>query len=235
MTASDYPALIKETILIKKKRKGGAVNLVLTALFVEAGRMLDEGMDIPSIEAAGRKAFIIPKGFLAQMDDIGIEKVVAAMNALSISSDGRSPLLDIYENFFSAPKSCLDLLDKLNAAEDRSNVRWIQNNQVLEAPKDFLVLELLTKRFQAVAFMAASEVVEAGVAELNDLDSFCRKELLWKEGPFAMMNHIGVEDAVQMVIEKMELSCRKEISFPLPKLLITQAQLLAPWPLDRKV
>jgi len=40
---------------------------------------------------------------------------------------------------------------------------------------------------------------------------------------------MGVGEALKIVTERMFFSHRKEINFPVPRLLITQAQKNAPW------
>jgi 3-hydroxyacyl-CoA dehydrogenase len=232
MTEKKSLFLIPETFPLKMDRKGGAANLLLTALLVEAGRMLDEERDIPTIEAAAKRAFISSEGFLSRMDEIGIEEAVAMMSALSDTKDRQDPILLVYDNFFSPPKCFLSRLEQYKNAGDRSVLKWVSDKDALKGPEDILVLELLTKRFQAVAFMVAVELADAGVAGIQDLDRFCRTEFGWKEGPFSMMNRIGIEEALQMVIEKIDLSCQSEINFPVPKLMIKQAQLRIPWPLN---
>jgi hypothetical protein len=44
-----------------------------------------------------------------------------------------------------------------------------------------------------------------------------------------MMDEMGIGEALNIVTEKMELSHRREISFYVPRLLITQAQKNKPW------
>jgi len=45
------------------------------------------------------------------------------------------------------------------------------------------------------------------------------------------MNKMGMMEVMRIVTERMELSHRKEINFPIPRLLIHQAQKGEPWPL----
>jgi len=224
--------LIPETFPLKQNRKGGALNLILTALLVEAGRMMDENRDIPTIEAGAKKAFVLQEGYLAKLDKIGTGNAVALMKTLSDPGD---PFFSIYNNFFSPPKSFLSWLERHGDSGDGSTALLVPEKVALKGANDILVLELLTKRFQAVGFMVAVELVGSGVADLKDIDRACRMEFGWKEGPFSMMNRIGIEDSLQMVIEKMELSHRNEINFPIPKLLITQAQIRSPWSLNSKM
>jgi dGTPase len=70
--------------------------------------------------------------------------------------------------------------------------------------------------------------VESGIVELAGLEKLCTSDLLWKEGPFSMMNSMGIDEALKIVTERMYLSHRKEINFPVPRLLITQAQKNTP-------
>ena len=232
MEKKPIETLIPEPRTLLRNRRGGAANVILTALLVEAARLVDEKYDIPVIEKAGRVAFKTKKGFLSLMDEIGLHAAISYLFTLSDASEPDDPFFKVYDNFFMPCESCKAILDAYNAAEDKSTVKWVSQEEQEKKVDDFLVLKLLIKRFQAVAFMTASEVVDAGVIRLKDVEEICRRDFGWEEGPFAMMNRMGIQEAMQMVTEKMELSHRKEINFPIPKLLITQAQNNTPWPLN---
>lgn len=213
---------------LKKQRKGGAVKLILISLMLEAARMKEEGMDVISIEASGKKAFGISKGFLTLMDEVGIPEFMEEVGALyNPSSD--DPIFKYYQNFFQPPQTLVDMNDRYQKTDDKSSVKWISEEKAQMESSDLMVLEMLKKRFQAVAFMVSSEVVQAGVMEMKDVERLCQKYLGWKEGPFTMMNRIGIKESLKMVTEKMELSHKKEINFPISRLLIKQAQQNTPW------
>lgn len=235
MLSKSTQALIDEPVPLLKKRKGGGLNLVLTALFVEAGRMLDEGMDVPTIEAAGKKAFVQKKGFLQQADELGVLKAVSVMKHLADDSDEKDPFYSKYFNFFSPPQSFLDILIEKEGSGLKKGALLVSEPDTLPGPSEMFVFELLTKRFQAVSFMIAVDIVESEVIDLQALDRICRTELGWKEGPFTMMNRIGIQDSFQMIVEKMQLSHRKEINFPIPKTMLEQAQKGTPWPLNSRI
>ncbi|MBU4329880.1 MAG: hypothetical protein KKB53_05170 [Acidobacteria bacterium] len=235
MTAIKSFTLIDEPGPLLKERKGGGINLILTALIVEAGRMLDEGMDIPTIEAAGKKAFLQNKGFLQQADERGLEKAVSLMENLADDSDEQDPFFLIYLNFFSPPRSFVKGPESVKPPGVVEANLLVPEPDSLPGPSELFVFELLTKRFQAVSFMVAVELIESGVADLQDLDRYCRMDLGWKEGPFTMMNRIGIEESLQMVVEKMQLSHRQEINFPIPKTMLEHAQKGAPWPLNNRI
>jgi len=230
MTYCDDDALIvPETAPVKTERKGCATNLILTALLLEAARMVDDGFETFDIEAAAQKAFGIPKGFLVQMEEIGIPKAIAAMEYLADASQAEDPLIKVYYNFFTPANSCRQILDEYNNAEDKSSVVWVTEKDAKRKPFDFMLVDNLSKRFMAVGFALSTELVDAEVIEMADVEKLCKETLGWKEGPFALMNAMGIEEALQIVTEKMQFSHRKEINFPVSRLLITQAQKNTPW------
>jgi 3-hydroxyacyl-CoA dehydrogenase len=225
----DDVLLVPETAPIKTGRKGCATNLILIALLLEATRMVDDGFETFDIEAAGRKAFGIPKGFLTQIDEIGIPETVAAMEHLADVSNSDDPLTRVYFNFFTPSNSCRQILDEYNNAEEKSSVVWVSEKDAQRKPFDFMLVENLSKRFMAVGFAISTELVDSEIIELRDLEKLCTNVLGWKGGPFSMMNAMGVDESLQIVTEKMQFSHRKEINFPVSRLLITQAQKNTPW------
>jgi len=226
--------LIPEPAPLLKQRKGGGLNLIYVALLLEATRMIDEGMDIPSIEASAEKAFGMGRGFLSAMDDVGIAEACAAMESLADDSDPEDRFFKIYRNFFSPAESCKNKIEELDKAEDKESVRWVSEAEARKEATDFMEVDALAKRFQAVSFIIAVELVESEILDLRDVDRLCGETFGWKEGPFAMMNRLGIGEVMQMVTEKMSLSHRKEINFPIPWLMIQQAKKEQPWPLNSK-
>lgn len=215
---------------LTKQRRGGAIKLILISLMLEAARMNEEGMDVISIESSAKKAFGVSKGFLSLMDDVGIPEVMKEVRTLNNPSS-KDSLSKFYQNFFQPPQNLQSMNDRYQKAEDKSSMKWISKEEAETEASDLMVLEMLKKRFQAVAFMVSSELVQAGVMEMKEIERLCQKYLDWNEGPFSMMNRIGMEESMKMVVEEMELSHKKEINFPIPRLLIQQAQKNAPWKL----
>ncbi len=215
---------------ILSSRKGGAADVIFVSLLLEAARMVDEGFDIPTIEAAGRKSFNMPVGFLGLMDATGIPLGIYTMYSFSDDSNPDDPLYTAYGNFFTPPESYKKLLEKYRKAEDKSRVRWVPEEDARKEPEDLMLVDTLKNRFLAVGFMTAGEVVEAGVIDIEEVDRLCQNAFLWREGPFALMNRMEVREVMRIVTERMELSHRNEVNFPIPRLLISQAQKDEPWP-----
>lgn len=232
--AAEYMKLAgKIAIPIHSSRKGGAADVIFVSLLLEAARMIDEGFDIPSIEAAGKKAFQMPMGFLRLMDQTGIPLGIQTMESFSDSSDPDDPLYRVYHNFFSPPESYKRLIEEYQKAEDKSSVKWVSEEDAQKEPEDLMLIDALKNRFLAVGFATAAEVVEAGLIKMEDVDRLCETAFLWNEGPFALMNKVGLQEAMRLVVEKMQLSHRREINFPIPQLLISQAHKNQPWPLEQ--
>ncbi len=226
---NDSAILIDEPLPPLKTRRGGIANLILVSLILEATRMLDDGFDVATVEEAAKITFGIPKGYLSIMDDLGIPEVVGMMEYLSDTSDPEDPLTRVYNNFFTPAKSAQMIFEEYNKAKDKSTVIWASPTDAEKAASDFLLVQALGQRFKAVAFMIAVEIVESGIAELTNLEKLYKDRFLWDEGPFSMMNSMGIEEALRIVTERMTLSHRMAINFPVPRRLIVQAQKNTPW------
>ncbi len=232
---AEIKMLTAESFSLKNERKGGAANLVLASLLLEATRMLDDGMESSHIEAIAKKTFGSDRGFLAHLDEVGILEVNGFLEIMADSSDAEDIIFLKYFNFFTPSKSLVSKKHDCEQAPDKSAVKWIKTGFEEQEPEDFMLADLLKKRFMAVSFIIAVELVEAELLDLEDVDKLYKTVFGWKEGPFAMMNRIGIQEAMRLVTEKMEMSHRQEINFPIPKLLIEQAQKNAPWPLNSKI
>jgi len=212
----------KEPVRLLRYRKGGAANVIFIALLLEAARLMEEGFNAAGVEQASREAFSQPVGFATLLSQTGQKLATSCLASFSDSSSPDHPFHRVYDNFFSPPKPLpVGTMTPLPfpgvvAGEEKTI--------------DAMALDYLKRRFLAVAFMTATEVVEAGLLPPRDVDKLCRMAFAWPQGPFGLMNRIGLRESLRMVTEKMELSHRREINFPVPRLLIEQAQRDEPWP-----
>ncbi len=229
----EMPLLIPESLPLKVDRKGGAANIILAALMLEASRMLDDGMEIPHIESVAKSVFGLSWGFLAHMEKIGITKTCDYLYSMADGCDGEDPIFKKYYNFFNPGPSLQEKCRK--GCASGAAPLWKTGVDEEREPEDLMLLDVLRKRFQAVAFITSVEVVEAELLEISEVEELCKGKFGWKEGPFAMMNRLGIREVMQRVTEKMEMSHRQEINFPIPKLLIVQAQKNEPWPLNSRI
>ncbi|MFQ6082080.1 MAG: 3-hydroxyacyl-CoA dehydrogenase/enoyl-CoA hydratase family protein [Candidatus Aminicenantia bacterium] len=221
----------KVAVPILSSRKGGAADIIFVALLLEATRMLEEGYDIPTIESAGKKAFNIPLGFLSLMDATGLPVGLYSMKSFSDASDPDAPLYRGYGNFFTPCQNFIELMKKYESADDKSAVKWVPEKEAKKEPQDMNLVNKLKERFLAVSFMTAAEVVDSKVIRMEDVERLAQNAFLWREGPFTLMNKIGMREVMRLVNERAELAKKQGIHFPIPKLLIEQAGSGKPWPL----
>lgn len=212
----------KDPVQLRCYRKGGAANVIFVALLLEAARLMEEGFSAASVEQASREAFSLPFGFVSLLSMAGQKLATSCLAAFSAPGKPDHPFHRVYENFFTPPKSLPP--DRGMAVDTPETI----SNE--EKTVDAMALDYLKRRFLAVAFMTATEVVEAGLLPLQDVDRLCRMAFAWPHGPFGLMNRVGIRESLRMVTEKMELSHRREINFPVPRLLLEQAQRDEPWP-----
>jgi 3-hydroxybutyryl-CoA dehydrogenase len=223
----------RSAIRLLRYRKGGVANIIFVGLLLEAFRMLDEGYGTSGVEGASAAAFGMPAGFVRLLQGVGLDLAASCLESFSDPSSPQHPLACAYDNFFSPPARL-----RQKFAEARESGKLISIEQFLvpgrtPRPDQPQMVESLKRRFLAVAFMTAAEVVEAGLSGPAEVDRLCQTAFRWPEGPFALMNRAGTAAALELVRERLELSHRQEINFPVPRNLIEQARKNAPWPLPR--
>ncbi len=219
----------RQVIPLKVYRQGGAANIIFVGLVLEALRLVEEGYPANLIDEASRLAFSTSFGLLSLLQFIGPETTLATALSFSQGPAISEALVAAYDNFFALPAPLRDLIGREGG---KALATFLKKEGVTPPPSPYpLVLELARQRFQAVAFMTASEVVQAGLLDPPVCDRLCQLAFSWPEGPFTMMNRLGLEASLRMVTERMELSHRQEINFPVPRNLIERVQKNEPWPL----
>jgi 3-hydroxyacyl-CoA dehydrogenase len=216
---------------IWSSRKGGAADVVFVALLHEAVKMLQEGHDVATIEAAGMKAYNMPMGFLALMDHTGLPVGLYSMKSFSDSSNPNDELYKAYGNFYEPTRNYVELMKKFDRAKDKSGVRWVSEAALKKAPRSAVAVKKLTERFMGVGFATSVEVVDANIIEMEDLERLAQNAFLWAEGPFAIMNRVGIKESFRMVKQRAALAKKDRRAFPVPELLKKQAKSGKPWPL----
>jgi 3-hydroxyacyl-CoA dehydrogenase len=216
---------------IWSSRKGGAADVVFVALLHEAAKMLQEGYTVAAIEEAGKRAYNMPMGFLGLMDHTGLPVGLYSMKSFSDSSNPDDALHKAYGNFYEPTRNYVELMKKFDRAEDKSRVRWVSQAELTKSPGSAATVKKLTERFLGVGFATSVEVVDAGIIEMEDLERLAQNAFLWGEGPFAIMNRIGIKESFRLVRQRAVLAKREKRKFPVPELIRKQAKSGKPWPL----
>jgi enoyl-CoA hydratase/3-hydroxyacyl-CoA dehydrogenase len=191
--------------IVVKDAPGFAVNRFFVPWLNEAARMLGEGLaNIPTIDEAACEAFRIGMGPFALMNATGIP--IAYHCAKSFAQ----ALGDFYA-------SATALATQFEAGQP-----WTLEGEVHEADK-----AAVGERLLGVTFGIAAQLVEEGVASVEDTDQGALVGLRWARGPFGMMNDLGLDRALRLV----EQVAAHHDSFAVPELLRQQAAAGQPWTL----
>jgi 3-hydroxyacyl-CoA dehydrogenase len=214
---------------VRGSRKGGVADVIFVALLLEATRMLEEDFDIAAIEAAGKKAYGIPIGFLELMDATGLPVGLHAMRSFSDSSNPNDQLHKVYGNFFTPRQNYVALIDEFLKASDKSTVRWVKKDAILGSIPDQKIVDALADRFLAIGFLTAAETVDAGLITIEDLELLTQNAFLWREGPFTLMNLLGKKKVHEVVEERADHAKTVRQDFPICKLLKKETAIETRW------
>ncbi len=189
-----------------KDAPGFAVNRFFVPWLNEACRMLEDGTaNIPTIDKAAQGAFKIGMGPFELMNATGIPIAYHSQNSL-------------YNGLGEFYKPC-DLLKSRFESKEKWDMKGDLNENRIEKVKE---------RFLGVIFGVACQLVEEGVASKEDTDRGAVIGLRWSQGPFTMMNKIGINMAYILVSSLAEISGG---TFAIPDILKKQAESGEPWDL----
>jgi enoyl-CoA hydratase/3-hydroxyacyl-CoA dehydrogenase len=199
----DFARATGKVPIVVKDAPGFAVNRYFVPWLNEAARMLEEGLaNIPTIDEAACETFHIGMGPFALMNATGIPIAYHCTESFS-------PALG---DFYAAAATL--------ATQFEVGGPWDLEGHVDEAAKG-----AVGERLLGVVFGIAAQLVEKGVATAEDTDRGALVGLRWAQGPFGMMNDLGVDRALQLV----EGLAAHHDSFSVPGLLIRQAASGQPW------
>lgn len=204
-----FSRIIGKTSIVVKDAPGFAVNRFFVPWLNEAARLLEEGIgNIPTIDKAAREVFGIGMGPFELMNATGVP--IAYHSTVSLSNelgDFYRPGLLLEEQFGKAKPWSLD-------GEMRIDQTTIKEN--------------IERRLLGVVFTIACQLVDEGVASIEDTDRGAKIGLRWKSGPFEMMNDQGIQNCFNMVCEFVERYSDLEV----PRNLMQQYQQQKPWPIS---
>ena len=192
-----------KTNIIVKDSPGFCVNRIFIPFYVSAVRVLEQGIaNIPTIEAACKKAFGIGMGPFELMNVTGIPIAVHSAKTLE----------DELGNFYAAPKRLVEQVESkelfdLSGEVDESKIQEVT---------DFLF---------GASLGVACQLVDEGIASIEDTDRGAKIGLAWKFGPFEIMNKLGIAK----VYEVVDAMCKRYLDFKMPELLVKQNESRKPF------
>ncbi len=193
---------LKKIPIIVKDAPGFAVNRFFVPFLNEACKMLDENVaSIATIEAAAKKALSIGMGPFELMNATGVQ----------IAYHSQASLGESLGSFYTPAASLKKQFE--------SGQRWTTDGAVDESK-----FPLIGDRFLGMLFAIAIQIVEEGIATKEAVEKGATVGLRWKEGPFTMMNNLGIAKSLEIVGNYAKLS-----GLNIPDLLVKQAQSKKPW------
>jgi enoyl-CoA hydratase / 3-hydroxyacyl-CoA dehydrogenase len=196
-TARAFAARHGKVAIVVKDSPGFAVNRFFVPSSNEAARMLEEGMgNIATIEAASKRAFGIGMGSFEILNVTGIPLAVHASQSLG-SELGL---------FYGTP----DMM--------RTQMETGKDWDLADGPVEEDRIEAIVDRFYSVCLGAAASLVDEGVATMEDVNLGAKVGLRWREGPFEIMNRIGIDRACRVV----EQAVKRYPGFKMPGILADQ-------------
>lgn len=187
-----------KTNIVAKDSPGFIVNRFFVPFLNESVRILEDGIaNIPTIEKACIQAFSIGMGPFELMNVTGpaIQVHTTATLAKEIGP------------FFEVPA----LLEK----QVNLKANWDLTGNVDESK-----FEAVAARMYAASLGVAAQLVEQGVASMEDTDRGAKIGLRWALGPFELMNRVGVK---KIYADMVALS-KHNPNFKVPKLVKDQAE-----------
>lgn len=156
---------------------GFIVNRFFLPWLTEAVRILEEGVaGTATIDEAAKKMFGIGMGPFELMNVTGVPIALHAATTL-----GRA-----FGRLYEAPA--------LLRTQVESGEPW-----PIDGTVDPGLFTLIGERLATAVFYVAGALVDEGVGTVDDTDIGARVGLRWRRGPFELMNHLGIERAIDLV------------------------------------
>lgn len=192
-----------KTAILVKDAPGFAVNRFFVPFLNEAARLLEEGAaNIATIEEAAKRAFNIGMGAFELMNVTGLPIAVHSSNTLG---NELGP-------FYATAAIMKAQMDK--------NELWDLSGDV-----DAAKLPTVIDRLYGVCLGVAAALVDEGVATMEDTDRGAKIGLRWAQGPFEIMNEIGIARTYALVTA----ITKKYPDFKMPALLEKQKNIGKPF------
>ncbi|MDY6825624.1 MAG: 3-hydroxyacyl-CoA dehydrogenase NAD-binding domain-containing protein [Bacillota bacterium] len=189
-----------KTPIVVKDSPGFCVNRIFIPWYVEAIRIIEEGIaNVPTVNEATKRGFGI---------GLGLFELWNMSGGTVIGLHGAEGLAKELGSFYAPP----ELL--------RHQVEDLKSDFSLEGEIDDSKMDIIADRLYAVAMGVACTMVDEGVTSLEDVDRGIKIGLTWRKGPFELINSMGIEKAYEMVKELTE----RRNDFKMPKLLEEQHQ-----------
>jgi enoyl-CoA hydratase/3-hydroxyacyl-CoA dehydrogenase len=192
--------MLGKVVIVCKDRPGFVVNRFFVPWLNEACLLLEEGVGTTAqIDAVACAAFDIGMGPFALMNLTGPPIALHSTNYLAEQLD--TPR-------YTGAKSLEELVE--------AGVMWDIDE---ETDCDAEATKIISERLLGQVFAVASQIVAEEICSMEDVDRGAKVGLRWMNGPFEIMNALGLDEAHRMANAYAELA-----EFDLPPFFAMKAE-----------
>ena len=192
--------MLGKVVIVCKDRPGFVVNRFFVPWLNEACLLLEEGVGTTAqIDAVACAAFDIGMGPFALMNLTGPPIALHSTNYLAEQLD---------TSRYTGAKSLEELVE--------AGVMWDIDE---ETDCDAEATKIISERLLGQVFAVASQIVAEEICSMEDVDRGAKVGLRWMNGPFEIMNALGLDEAHRMANAYAELA-----EFDLPPFFAMKAE-----------
>ncbi|MBW1889564.1 MAG: 3-hydroxyacyl-CoA dehydrogenase family protein [Deltaproteobacteria bacterium] len=162
---------------------GFAINPVFISSYMVLDSFLNETCNIATLEKISQEALNVRFGIMWVQNGSGLGTCYHA---------GNSMVDYLHETDIGYPL----MPDALKTQFESGNPWNLEDGEVLE---DTAAREVVRDSLLANIFTISTHLIEKGVVSVKDLELGIRTSLAWPEGPFSMMNEMGMEESTRLV------------------------------------
>ncbi|MCG6893142.1 MAG: 3-hydroxyacyl-CoA dehydrogenase [Desulfobacteraceae bacterium] len=187
---------------------GFAINPIFISSYLVLDSFLDAGVSVATLEDISQKTLGVRFGIMWVQNGSGLGTCYHAGESMV------EYLSDTDIGYPSVPEAL--------KAQFESGKPWNLEDEAVST--DETVRKPVRERLLGGIFAIASHLVEKEVVSIQDLELGVRTSLAWPKGPFALMNELGMNEALRLVKVSVEAG-----DFKMPRKFGDED--LSPWPL----
>ena len=200
-----YCKMLGKVVIVCKDRPGFVVNRFFVPWLNEACLLLEEGVGTTAqIDAVAQSAFDIGLGPFALMNLTGPPIALHSTNYLAEQLD--TPR-------YTGAQSLNDLVEAGDMWEIGEDTECDEESA-----------KIIAERLLGQVFAVCAQIVAEEICSMEDVDRGAKVGLRWMNGPFEIMNAIGIDEAYRMASAYAEIA-----AFDLPPFFGVKAETGHPW------
>lgn len=173
----------KKSIICVKDHPGFSINPVFIATYMVIDSFY-KSYNVATLDSISKEALGLKYGIMWVQNHTGLGTCYNAAHSLS------QQLINTDIGFLKVPAP---LKERFN-----NKTNWdLEDGPVI---KDKTTRQVLINRILGVVFTIATHLVEKNIVSVPDMEKGVKSSLTWPEGPFSMMNRLGMEKTRELIV-----------------------------------